>query len=432
MNIFNPFFLFWNFFKRFSFGIKINIIYLCVCIVLILGCWWLYQRFNTIPVFKNEIELYEYISKDINPKIWFISNINFGIYKHSDVPKLNGLMYRQDTTHIKTVTPIFTDYLISEAQNNIRVRDLEKIGEGVMNEKYISLYDTLTKLVDTFDINRAVYAVDLKFKQVYPKEIELPLPKSQTIDTYNQYTRLFESEFGEDYITDQRTIESRIVKIETDQSSRYKSFMFFNGMDYGNSFSNSFLSIFNLYDISQAYVVFKYKGNAKLDHLRFNFGSAVVCTGLNPNIAEINMDNIIIKDSVFLSSTTYMYKPINDFELRFHVSPKDTQNLQTMRLFVLTTLFSLLLTFFLSCVVKIIKVKVHRFIPRLRDNADGKLWSVYDSWLGDYSKFQCHKNYETKEICEFYISLCNRYYKKHFIASLFPKKKTKKSKAKKN
>ena len=163
-----------------------------------------------------------------------------------------------------------------------------------------------------------------------------------------------------------------------------------------------------------------------MDHLRFNFGSAVVCTGLNPNIAEINMDNIIIKDSVFLSSTTYMYKPINDFELRFHVSPKDTQNLQTMRLFVLTTLFSLLLTFFLSCVVKIIKVKVHRFIPRLRDNADGKLWSVYDSWLGDYSKFQCHKNYETKEICEFYISLCNRYYKKHFIASLFPKKKTKK------
>ena len=79
MNIFNPFFLFWNFFKRFSFGIKINIIYLCVCIVLILGCWWLYQRFNTIPVFKNEIELYEYISKDINPKIWFVSNINFGI-----------------------------------------------------------------------------------------------------------------------------------------------------------------------------------------------------------------------------------------------------------------------------------------------------------------------------------------------------------------
>ena len=132
MNVFNPIFLFWNILKRFSFGIKTNLINLCVCIVLIWGCWWLYERFNTIPVFKNEVELYEYKSTDINPKIWINSNINYGIYKHTTVPKVNGLMYQQTVQNGKYIRPVFSDSLIQKAKDGAALRDINRIGEGAM------------------------------------------------------------------------------------------------------------------------------------------------------------------------------------------------------------------------------------------------------------------------------------------------------------
>ena len=432
MNVFNPIFLFWNILKRFSFGIKTNLFNLCVCIVLIWGCWWLYERFNTIPVFKNEVELYEYKSTDINPKIWINSNINYGIYKHTTVPKVNGLMYQQTVQNGKYIRPVFSDSLIQEAKEGAALRDINRIGEGAMSEKYLSMYDTLTKYADTFNINKAIYVVDLKYKQTYPEglAVKWASPVCQTIDNPSQYTKLFETSFGEDSETGQKTIEGRIIKVESDQTVRFSNqWMFWNGLSYGNTLSNSFLSIFNLYDISQAYVLFKYTGNTNLDHLRFNFGSATMCTGVNPKQAEVGMDYVIYNDSVFLNSSKmelYNNKPINDFLIKYHIAPKDTQNLQTMRLFVLTTLFSLIFTFLLSCVVKIIKTKIRRFVPMMRNNADGRIWSVFDTWLGGFSQFMCHKNYDTKETCEFYINECNKYYKKHFKASLCHKGRKKK------
>ena len=209
--------------------------------------------------------------------------------------------------------------------------------------------------------------------------------------------------------------------------------MFFNGLTYGNTLSNSFFSIFNLYDISQAYIKFKYSGNANLHHVRFNFGSATMFTGVNPEHAEIGMNYLIFNDSTFINSSKmsqYDRRPINDFQLDFHVAPKDTQNLQTMRLFLLTTIFTLILTFFISALLKVLKIKVfprllilHRFVPRMKDNKDGKVWSVYDNLFKEYSQFTCHKNYDSEEVCEFYINECNNKYKKHFKASVLLKKR---------
>lgn len=425
MNMFNPIFLFWDFIKRVSFGIKTNLIWLCTLAVLIWMCWWLYQRFNTIPIYKNEITIYEFKSEDINPKLWLNFNINFGIYKHSQVPKLNTLMYQQNDISKETIAPIFTNSIYSQANLKINETGLGSIEKGIECHKYIELCNTLADCVDTFNLNNAVYALDITYKQTYPKGVRVGLPKAQTIDNKNSYIRLFDAIVGEDSETEQKAIAGRLIKVESGQTSQHSGDMFFNGIAYGNGISNSFFSIFNLYDISQAYIILKYSGNANIDHIRFNFGSAVQCTGINTEIADIYMDHVIINDSNFLNANKYSRTaPMNNFEIKFHVSAKDTQNLHTMRIFVLSTIFSLLFTILIDCMVKIVKIKTHRFVPRMRDNTNGKIWSVYDCWFGDYSQFMCHRTYETKELCEFHIAECNKKYKKHFKASLSLRKKT--------
>lgn len=421
MNTFNNLILFGLYLKGITFGIRTNLAKICVYLLLIMACWWLYIRFNTIPVYKNEIELYEYKSTDLNPQIWINANVNYGIYHNTSVAEANSLLYQQGAINSKVISPIFTDSLLSKAKHESQLRKCDKIGENSMNEKYLDIYNFLKESVDTFNIKKAIYIVDLKYKQTCPSfAVKWTITKNQIIDNLYKYTRLFDIGFSKDDETGQKTIEGHIIKIESDQTIQYcKQDMLWSGLSYGNAISNSFSSIYKLYDISQAYIIFNYEGNASLDHVRFNFGSAVTFTGINPDHAEIGMDYVIYNNSVFLNSSKIFNRPINDFNIRFHIAPKDTQNLQTMRLFVLTTIFSLLLTLLVRHIVIIAKTKIYRFIPKMRDNKDGNNWAVYDTWLDDFSQFSCHSTYNTRKVCLLNINKCNKEYKKHFKASVY-------------
>lgn len=117
MNTFNNLILFGLYLKGITFGIRTNLAKICVYLLLIMACWWLYIRFNTIPVYKNEIELYEYKSTDLNPQIWINANVNYGIYHNTSVAEANSLLYQQGAINSKVISPIFTDSLLSKAKH---------------------------------------------------------------------------------------------------------------------------------------------------------------------------------------------------------------------------------------------------------------------------------------------------------------------------
>lgn len=433
MNYSNPFFYIWNSLKGFPMGQKkINpFLGLFFSIIALYSCWWLYERFNTIPVYKNTVELYAYKSRSINPKVWLDQNLNFGIYKHTQTPHLCGLRYEQEVLDNYYFDPIFSDSARNEVEFKLKMLKNQNLTpcDFVYSyyENYLSLYDTIKCNSEKFKIDSTIFAIDFKYSQTYPNTLILKweTPKGLIVDSSYKYTRLFDTFFSKDEETGLKTVNGRIIKAESGTYLNLeKKYLLNNGLNYGNKLSNSFFSVFSLYDISQAYIIFDYKGNVNLDHVRFNFGSAVMVTGIDPSRAEIGMDYVVINDPTYIADNNN-----RNNEIRFHVAPKDTQTLQTMRLFLLTTFFVILITYFINCILKIFyQGRFRRFVPKKRNNGNNDIWSVYDCYFNQFSMFTCHGNYLTEEICLFYIDESYKRFKKHFQASKKIAKRHKKMK----
>lgn len=435
MNYSNTFLLIWNSLKGFSMGQKkINpFIGLFLSIIALYSCWWLYERFNTIPVYKNTVELYAYKSRSINPKVWLNQNLNFGIYKHTQTPHLCALWYEQEVPDNYYFDPIFSDSARNEIEFKLKMLDNQNLTPSVYLysyynfKNYLSLYDTIKCNSEKFKLDTPIFAIDFKYTQTYPstQTIKWETPEGLIADSLYKYDRLFDTFFSKDEETGLNTVCGRIIKAESGTYLKLgKEYLLKNGLEYGNKLSNSFYSVFSLYDISQAYIIFDYKGNVNLDHVRFNFGSAVMVTGIDPSRAEIGMDYVIINDSTYIADNNN-----RNNEIRFHVAPKDTQNLQTMRLFLLTTFFVIIITYFINCLLKIFyRGRFRRFVPQKRDNGNSNIWSVYDCYFNQFSTFTCHGNYPSEEICLFYIGESYKRFKKHFQASKKIAKRHKKKK----
>ena len=379
--------LFWHYLKKMSFGVRWLLLKMAICIVLLILSCWLYVRFNTIPVFRTEIDdISVYHRGDYSPKIYATIGINlsksvkdqkeselFFNFLDFDNHGNNTLESESAKVLTDTIRTLTNNYLVdsTEFMTKIDLR-ITNVGMKMLGKRKISYKPTLLDSSSFFYKN-------------YPIEI------------CPQNTYLFST-------------RHRVLAAAT------QPWMF--PLTISGTCLNNFGSIFCLFDISQAYIECSINSNIQyLSSLSFKFYGACEFVGLEELKAdkEVGLDYV----RIYPNTDSSPVKLMNGFfvkDYRFYVSSKETQNLQTIRLFAITTIISFLITYFLTCLFNIIKTKSRRFVPKLVNEDNSYHWAVYDTYSEELSSFPCHERYASKEICQYAIEECNKKYRNHFRA----------------
>lgn len=334
-----------------------------------------------------------YHSEDVELEIQFYINIDLSMRPHHRIPK----------NKIRILSHSIQDSIHKSS------REVFGMPESLTYWRAQSLMDSLRPKIESYQIDSTQWLADIIVKQSIPsvfKQIIYQNNYDRPVDTENYFRSA--KPLVIDYCKKDRKQEaiSHFYYLNSMKESEFDIF-------FGNSLSNTYGTIFRLFDISQAYIdvefePFCYRNVALLD---FNFYSASEFCGIDGFSQYIKTNGLGIG-----KKGIYNYERIH-----FHVTSKETQNLQTVRLFFITTVISILMTYIISCVYSIIKIKSRRFVPKLICESGTYFWAVYDTYLDEFSRFSCHEQYLSKEICQFAIEQNNKKHRAQFKRSLSKK-----------
>ena len=287
-----------------------------IYLLILFGCWFLYNRWNEIPVIRQDIQV-ERLDSINRIHCRSLVDLDYDIPVSSKFPR--------DYVVIRTMTDPNTGEKMRQGFFNRELDSLKKI--------YLHHFpDSLPGLIGPlFYVKQMVY---------------------QDRKSVDYHITTMDSSFRNKLSYEEKYYQNGHAAAYT-QKPYYTWLEFFlNGVKIENTTKANYRplvtpSFFSLRDISQAYYEFRVISHSVHDvNLNLAFVGAAECTPTRPtgkdDIVEMRPGGIGYK---------LKYFPDNEKIIRLHVKYKDQENSQARRVFLVTSVLSGLITIFIAFLI---------------------------------------------------------------------------------